>query len=189
MIPFSENLRYEYDLTPESVVMDVGAHKGTFSWELLRKYKCHINCYEPIKEFHAELAARFEHQSHVNVFKYGLGGYARNEIFKVKGDMSGKFADQGPEQEVLIIGIRDELASLGNPDVALLKINIEGGEYELLEAIDAEDLTKKFRDIQVQFHGCIPDATIRRHEIRVRLAETHELTYDEPFIWENWRRK
>ena len=68
----------------------------------------------------------------------------------------------------------------------LLKLNIEGGEFSVLEALLDRDLVKKIGNIQVQFHGCIPDAAARRDKIRERLAATHHLTYDAPFVWENW---
>lgn len=187
MKDFTENDRYEYDLTAQSIVLDVGAHKGTFAGNINSKYGCHVMCYEPVKEFFDITRARFSATDDVCVFPYGLGREPRNEIFKIKGDMTGKFAE-GPEQEVLIIGIRDEMLSLGNPQVDLIKINIEGGEYELLEAILDLNMARMFRDIQVQFHGCIPDAVERRDLIRARLSSTHHLTYDCPFIWENWRR-
>jgi hypothetical protein len=48
-------------------------------------------------------------------------------------------------------------------------------------------ITAKCRDIQVQFHDFVPDAEIRRDEIRRALSATHHLTYDYPFVWENWR--
>lgn len=187
MKEFTEAMRYEYDLTPESIVMDVGAHKGTFAAEISRAYRCKIFCYEPITEFFEITKARFEKAADILVFKYGLGRFTREEIFQIKGDMTGKFAE-GPPEAVRILGILDELANLGLPQVDLIKINIEGGEYELLEEMLDMGVVTDFRDIQVQFHGCIPDAVKRRDLIRLRLTATHHLTYDCPFIWENWRR-
>lgn len=188
MKEFTEAMRYEYDLTPQSVVIDAGAHKGTFAYELAKRYGCEIFCFEPIEEFYETCLNRFLNADRVHVLKYGLGAKCGCETFQVKGDMTGKFAE-GPQETVLILGIQDALNNMGDPLVDLLKINIEGGEYELLEAILNLGLTDRFRDIQVQFHGCIPDAVERRESIRTRLALTHELTYDCPFIWENWRRK
>jgi hypothetical protein len=41
----------------------------------------------------------------------------------------------------------------------------------------------------VQFHDFVPNAEPRMRQIQQALAETHELTYAYPFVWENWRRK
>jgi hypothetical protein len=88
--------------------------------------------------------------------------------------------------------IRGRIA--GNPaiivqpfGVDLMKINIEGGEYELLEHLIARGLTKRIRNIQVQFHeDVMAGAAGRMERIQSRLAETHHLTYQERFVWENW---
>jgi hypothetical protein len=33
------------------------------------------------------------------------------------------------------------------------------------------------------------DCEIRRNNIREKLSETHTLTYDYTFVWENWEKK
>jgi hypothetical protein len=81
--------------------------------------------------------------------------------------------------------IRGRIA--GNPAIVvqpfgvdLMKINIEGGEYELLEHLIARGLTKRIRNIQVQFHeDVMAGAAGRMERIQSRLAETHHLTYQE----------
>jgi hypothetical protein len=45
------------------------------------------------------------------------------------------------------------------------------------------------RDIQVQFHDFVPDAEHRMRRIQQALEATHDLTFEYPFVWENWRRK
>ena len=50
-------------------------------------------------------------------------------------------------------------------------------------------IIKKVCNIQVQFHNIIPDARQRMEEIQVGLENTHYLTYQYPWIWENWRIK
>lgn len=70
-----------------------------------------------------------------------------------------------------------------------MKINIEGGEYELIEHFIESEFVKEIRDIQVQFHDFIPDAGVRMKKIQEELKNTHFLTYQYEFVWENWRRK
>lgn len=73
--------------------------------------------------------------------------------------------------------------------IDLMKINIEGGEYELIEHFIEKEFIKEIRDIQVQFHGFVPDAGVRMKKIQEELKKTHFLTYQYEFVWENWRRK
>ena len=74
-------------------------------------------------------------------------------------------------------------------EVALMKINIEGSEYPLLEHIIDTGLIKQIRELQIQFHDFVPDAQSRMQEIQNRLSETHSPTWQYHYIWENWKRK
>ena len=42
-----EFLRYEYDLSPDDVVIDIGAHEGEFSQQIYDKFKCKVIAIEP----------------------------------------------------------------------------------------------------------------------------------------------
>jgi len=72
--------------------------------------------------------------------------------------------------------------------INLIKINIEGGEYELLEKMIISNLIKRFDNIQIQFHRFIANAFTKRRLIQKGLSKTHYLTYNYPFIWENWKK-
>jgi FkbM family methyltransferase len=185
---FEDRMRYDYPLNAESLVLDVGAHKGNFAYEIYRRCPCRIRCYEPIRQFFDETLQKVAQLPKVSVLQYGLGGTSRTEKFRIKGDMTGIWADgDGPVEEVTIWSISDEMRAIGAPHVDLLKINIEGGEYELLEAILDHKLATYFRDIQVQFHGITPlDPVARRDKIRERLNATHVCDYNKDFIWEGW---
>jgi len=71
-----------------------------------------------------------------------------------------------------------------------MKINIEGGEYDLLSYIIGKGLHKSIKNIQVQFHkvdGLLWE--VRSTSIQRQLMKTHELTWQTPFVWENWSLK
>ena len=70
-----------------------------------------------------------------------------------------------------------------------MKINIEGGEYDLLEHFLESGFIKNINNIQIQFHDFIPNAEERMKKIQYELEKTHSLTYQYPFVWENWQRK
>jgi cell wall assembly regulator SMI1 len=73
--------------------------------------------------------------------------------------------------------------------IDLMKVNIEGGEYDLLEHVIATGLIHRVENIQVQFHDFFPDAVRRMAKIHDELTKTHYLTYQYRFVWENWRLK
>ena len=73
--------------------------------------------------------------------------------------------------------------------IDLMKINIEGGEYELLDHLVEVGLISDIKNIQVQFHHFVPNAEERMKSIHGELERTHMLTYQYKFLWENWKLK
>jgi len=157
---FRESLRYEYDLTPDSRVIDIGAHKGTFALEISRRYSCFIDAYEPIAEFYRSWEASLPPK--VTLHREGVSSYAGNAIFRLQGDSTGALASGDPIS-VQLAAIADVLPSTG---CDLLKLNIEGAEYNLLDAMLSRSLTTRCRNIQVQFHGNVLDCVSRHASIK-----------------------
>ena len=73
--------------------------------------------------------------------------------------------------------------------IDLIKINIEGSEFELLQHIIDENLLFKINNIQVQFHHFVPDAIKKRENIISSLKKTHKNDWSYYFVWENWSLK
>jgi FkbM family methyltransferase len=203
MKPFTESLRYDYPVADGWIVMDVGAHHGEFVLEFWREHGAHhilIRSYEPVPEFYAILKQRvadFPGAVNISMFTFGLGAKTGKRKFFIKGGMTGPWADDGPAKLVDIVGIDSEMSG-GVPGniVDLIKINIEGGEYELLEAILDGGMAHQFRNFQIQFHFIPQINPVERwKKIRERLAETHSLEYGDPSMefqcntWEGWKIK
>lgn len=74
--------------------------------------------------------------------------------------------------------------------VDLLNMNIEGIEFELMDALLASGKQRKIRNLQIQFHvhaGVQVDDKIgKRCKFHAILQETHELVYNFPWVWEQW---
>lgn len=186
MKPFTESDRYEYPLTADSVALDCGVHQGTFAHMLHAKYGCRIIGFEPIAEFYRQSVERLQPFPKIAIRNVGVGATTRRERMVLKGDMTGIYADNPTAEEVQVVAIGGILAGLG--DVDLIKINIEGMEFEVLESLLADGWASRLRNIQVQFHPIVPDCERRHAEIRRALLTTHHLTYDAPWCWENYAR-
>lgn len=72
------------------------------------------------------------------------------------------------------------------PHIDLAKINIEGGEYDLLPALADQGALCRIRRLLIQFHLFQPDFIAKRDVIRDKLAETHGCVWEYPFVWEEW---
>jgi FkbM family methyltransferase len=182
-------LRLDYDLHAESVVFDLGGYMGQWTSDIFARYCCSIHVFEPVPRYADGIRARFRRNPRVQVHCFGLSAITQTVGLTVCGDASSTFLEGQERQDIRLVSAREFLASSGIRHVDLAKINIEGGEYDLLEHLLRERLIDCFDNLQIQFHDFVPAARKRMERIQSELAATHELTYQYPFVWENWRRR
>jgi FkbM family methyltransferase len=177
-----EHIRYEYDLGPESRIIDLGAYKGEWANELHNRYGCKVVVVEPTE--------------YINDFRNGI------IVNKAAGTHNGKMSFGGRayytsafetgDHEYECIDINPLLQEFIKPNSAieLLKINIEGAEYDLLQHIIGAGLHFYIKNLQIQFHQ-IDGVPYEQwyDEISKQLSLTHKLTWHYPFCWENWTLK
>ncbi len=184
-----KTLRLNYGLNKESLVFDLGGYEGQWASDIFSKYQSNIWVFEPFQKYAQNIIKRFEWNDKVKVFEFGLG--ERDNILKifVNDDASSTFKKSGEAYDIKIISAIDFLNSKGVQYIDLMKINIEGGEYELLESLIDGGFIKNIGNIQVQFHDFVPNARERMQGIQSSLKKTHKLTYQYEFVWENWALK
>lgn len=192
-----ETLRIDYPLNKNSIVLDVGGYKGDWAAKISEKYNCRIFIYEPIFANYMDLVKRFGDkilEEKILVIPYALGGKSEKAEISVKNDATSFFTSKGKKEFVEIVDIAHEFeyccfdGKRNIEKIDLMKINIEGSEYPLLERMIETNLHHRVTDIQVQFHTFIPEFEQRYANIKKELLKTHHLTYNYPFIWENWRK-
>lgn len=184
-------LRLSYPLDAASVVWDLGGYHGDFAAEILQRYGSQIFVFEPVPDFYAQCVSRFAESARVQCLPFGLSRAAGWFNISDSEDASSFVRDAGDVSCVLaeIRPVAVMFEELGVDEVTLLKINIEGGEFDVIPALMDADLMKRVRFLQVQFHDFIPDAQAKREQIRRRLKETHKEMWNYPFVWECWVRK
>jgi len=186
--PATEEKRYEYPLGPNSVVWDCGAFDGEFAKRLAAKYNCRVLMFEPID--HCDFSKISKANPRLKRYSVAIGGRSENKMFSIQNDSSGQFGTSGPKTEVRVLSVLDAMTLTGCRGGDLLKINIEGMEYELLEHLIENDLCKCFDNIQVQFHTNAPDWKIRLAKIHAGLNRTHNVTWGTHMMLHvNWKRK
>jgi len=192
---WSETKRYNYPLNSDSIIFDVGGYRGDFASEWVSKVDPTIYIFEPFIDLHtSHLHSRFKNNDKVQYFRYGLSDFngdanlARSgtEAGSISYDMNEKFPNS---DSVNVRKFSEVYSELGSPKVDLIKINIEGEEYPLLNHILDEGLINNFKYIQIQYHDFIKDAGEKRAKIVERMRETHNCQWEFPWIWESWERK
>lgn len=181
------NLRLDYKLHENSVVFDLGGYKGQWASDIFAKYCCSIHVFEPIPDFAQNIAKRFIRNPKITIHQFGLGKDTFKSVIFLSNDASSVFKVAGETTEISIVRAIDFLHEHAISCVDLMKINIEGGEYDLLDHLIESNFVKKVKNFQIQFHDFVPDAECRMMKIQRKLAETHRLTYQYSFVWENWK--
>jgi FkbM family methyltransferase len=188
-------LRVNYNLNKNSLVLDIGGFEGNWSAEIYAKYSCEIIIFEPYPKYFNYIKKRFSNNERIKIIPAGLGGASETVNFFGGGDWSSTF-DRIDTKEIAdnitpveIIDAIEYLSQNKIEHIDLIKINIEGGEYELLERIIDKPIIKSIGNIQVQFHNLGGDYKVRMNNIQKKLAQTHKLTYYFEFLWENWMLK
>ena len=72
--------------------------------------------------------------------------------------------------------------------IDLLKLNVEGAEYSILEDILNSDLQGRFVNLQIQFHKSYENKN-RYNQIKNKLEKKYKLIWRYPWIWESWKLK
>ena len=188
--------RYNYELDENSVVFDLGGYEGLFTSNIYKIFRCNTYIFEPSDRFCSRIKTRFTGKDKVRIFNYGLSG--KNEMLTLVHANDSSYILESREQKsvgnaylenVELKSFKEVYQTLDVDIIDLMKINIEGGEYELLEHILDVGLVSKIKNLQIQFHDIFPDSLSIVNSIRERLKETHKQDWKFEWAWENWSLK
>ncbi|GAG68899.1 unnamed protein product, partial [marine sediment metagenome] len=154
----------------DSIVFDIGSYYGSWAKTIADKYGAHIYGFEPVQEFYRRARRGLKNYSKITMLPFGLGSHTRKETMFVSRDSSSLFFKKGKQETVRIISIEDFMSQFKIAFVDLACINIQGGEYELLNFMCSTGLVLKFNRILLQFHEYENIGSFaEREEIRKKL--------------------
>lgn len=189
-------LYQDLPLTDTDRVLDAGGFHGEWTAGILVRYGCYCDLFEPAPEFMNLCSALLNRNPRVNLYPAALGGRERILRFTLAGSGTSAFTEQkevfGFDAPVVAINAYlDRLRHQGlSPDIpgalGCLKLNIEGGEYEVLETLLNSGVVDRFRCLLIQFHRQPEGYAIRYQRITRDLARTHSRVWGFPYVWERW---
>jgi FkbM family methyltransferase len=181
-------LRVDYPLNERSVVFDLGGYHGDFAAAIYDRYGCTVHVFEPVPSFYEMCLKRFQDNPKIICHKFGLSDKTGSFMISDAADASSISASGGASQKISVevVSCDEFLASIDTPYIDLLKINIEGGEYEVLPLLIKTGLINNINHLQIQFHDFISNAREMREIIRMDLSLTHNEVWCYEFVWEGW---
>lgn len=157
--------RYQYDLRPDPVFLDIGSYRREWGTNMIQLHGGECGYFDGLDGCAAWL---FDGEITMG------GDYYYTSMF-TPGDKKVRCVDIAPYL---------------NEQIDVMKVNIEGGEYALLSYIIEKGLMKNIVNLQVQFHLIEGrDSEKEYTTIAAWLSKTHELIWRYPFCWENWKLK
>ena len=149
------------------MVFDVGVYQGDFADKISNRYNCTVFVFEPSKDFFDACVERFEDNDKVRCFNFGLGHLNETVSLSDAADASSTKLGQADDAStaVSIRKFSEVVRELKVDHIDLIKINIEGGEFDLLPHMMSDPMITEIDNIQVQFHTFIKDAKKMRRAI------------------------
>lgn len=184
-----ETLRYDYNIARTDVIFDVGAFKGEFSKKIIDRFPCIIHAFEPIDVFADEARVMLKGHPDVQVHQFGLSSAHATAEISIAGLGSSRNMKSSVSVVAEFYDVVDVMCRLAPSGVTLMKINIEGDEYALLDRIIDSGNIECIRYLQVQFHLFKLLDRIRYRRLAKKLEQSHVLVWRFPFIWESWEEK
>ena len=171
-----------YQPQPGDLVLDVGAHIGLFTLRMVaHEPKCRVIAVEPSRENFTCLQANIAmlgEGAEVRLMNIGIGEtFGKIKMREIPTNRSFDArtmpAELGDGAAVDVVPLADLAERAGSGPVALLKMDIEGGEYGAFSTADSK-LFPRFERIAMEYHDNYVPGTLAM--LQERLSPTHDVT-------------
>lgn len=184
-------LLHALPVTTDDVVIDAGGFEGDWAAAMLVRFGCRVELFEPIPAFAEACRRRFARNDRVAVHEAALGASARTARFAIDSVASSEHTGRrGGTIKARVVDVADvvDRVRASNGEVACLKLNIEGGEYEVLEQLAGCGALASCRSVLVQFHAQPEGWEERFRQAQAELGIVHRCAWRFPMVWELWER-
>ena len=176
------------NLANGSWVIDFGGFRGDWTAAILDRYNVRCIVVEPVPQFANHISERFSDRTNVQILPFVVGRSEGAQELYLDGEATGSSASGSP----IIVNqqpISRLVSRIDRDTVGVASINIEGGEYELLEVLMESGEIVRFNTLLIQFHQVKGYSPERYLKIQLGLAASHNLSWDYPYIWQRWDKK
>jgi len=135
--------RLDYELNKNSIVFDIGGYHGSWSEQIYNKYGSKMYIFEPVDSFYNLIIEKFNKNDNFKIYNFGFCDKNKQTLISLDGDSSGVFDVKDKSQEIELRDISEFLIENNINYIDLMKINIEGGEYDLLTNLLEKNQIKK----------------------------------------------
>jgi FkbM family methyltransferase len=177
------------NLNPNSIVIDGGGFEGEFIDNVLINYGCKIESFEPLQKEFDELKKKYFSNERVEISNLAIFSETKKLYLNQEG-ISSSIVNSNLGKNTIKINAIDIVEIIKNrKNIDLLKLNVEGAEYEIMNRIiDTENL-ETFNSYLIQYHKSVKQSGKLRDKIRNQLLnKNYKEIFNYDFVWEYWRK-
>jgi FkbM family methyltransferase len=171
---FVEGVYEHLDLKNPKNVLDIGANVGLWTKYILSKGANKVFCFEPNKEAVNHLRNTLRDNS--NTFIFDKAVYKENTSLEFFVDESNSitssiYSIQGhvPSYKVDAITLEDAINQTGENFIDLIKIDIEGAEFDIIENLSIET-SSRVENFLIEYHDFLfPDGQEKVNKLEEKL--------------------
>ena len=119
---------------------------------------CNLYIFEPVNQYYLTIKERFKLNDKIKVFPFGLSNKTELKLIEVRDAGSSTFINNinntaiNQTEKVKLVDIVEFINEQNISEIDLMKINIEGGEYNVMQRLLDENKVRNIRCLQIQFH-------------------------------------
>jgi FkbM family methyltransferase len=166
--------------------VDVGGNVGDFALEVLNRFGCYVETYEPDIHAHLFIARKILCDRFVPFNRAVTGTTSVRRFFVASPCAQGNSlisthqhcqgTAESTSYDVFCVSLSSIIERLGHID--LLKLDCEGAELEIIEKTPL-DLLSRIGQISIEFHDfCIPDQSAQ--QIEAAMAKINQAGFKGP---------
>ena len=184
-----EKLKYGMKFRSDGLILDIGSYLGKYTRKLLKKNPgMTFWLYEPIPEYYRACLVRFKGRENVSVYQKAVSADGRAIRMQIDGLRSRQELNtKNDVLEFASINIQEIFDSAA--EIELLKMNIEGIEYECLNLLILSNSLIKAKYLLIQFHNFESGAEKKRNLVRKAIEKDFTNVFNYEWMWELWIRK
>jgi FkbM family methyltransferase len=148
------------DLVNSSIVYSAGVGRDiSFELQLVRRFGATVHLFDPSPTGQATMADPSNRSELVRFVPIGLAGTTGHALFRHQAPYEGAYSigGTGADASFPVARVGDLMKERGHSRIDLLKIDIEGFEYSVIDDVVEQGLD--VRQLCVEFHHWFPNAS------------------------------
>lgn len=177
------------ELDNNSMVIDGGGYHGEFIDKILINFGCKVDSYEPLVNEFNKLEKKYFYNDKVKIYNQAIYSDTKELYLSQEGISSSVITGSDAKKNLKIKAV-DIIEIINDKKIVdLLKLNVEGAEYEIMNRIIDSKNLDKFRSFLIQYHRSVENCEELRKKIRkILLEKNFKEIFNYDFVWEYWRR-